>query len=62
VTDVVPGEVKVGIISTPQSAPPGSRPQPPPVALPEKFRSPETTGVTVTITPENKDSLTIEMT
>jgi len=54
VTDVVPGAVRVGIISTPQSAPPGSRPQPPPVVLPEKFHTPETSGVTVTITPDTK--------
>jgi hypothetical protein len=60
VTDVVPGEVKVGIVSTPQSAPPGSRPQPPPVPQPEKYRNPETSGVTQMITPETKE-LAIEL-
>ena len=54
-TDVVPGAVKVGIISTPQSAPPGSRQQPPPVPLPDKFRNPETSGLTYTIAPDTKE-------
>jgi hypothetical protein len=56
ITDVVPGEVKVGVMEAPQgsgsssgAASPGKAP--PPVALPEKARDPETSGITYTITP-----------
>jgi len=51
VTDVVPGEVKVGVMETPQ----GSMSSTPPVSLPDKFRNPETSGVKYTITPETKE-------
>lgn len=62
ITDVVPGEVKVGVVEAPQ----GSRSSPadekksPPVFLPEKYRDPETSGVKITIPPETKE-LPIEL-
>ena len=59
-TDVVPGEVKVGVMNTPQGtgssggkAPTG--PKTPPVVLPEKYQNAETSGVKYTITPETKE-------
>ena len=50
-TDVVPGEVKVGVMETLQ----GAMSPTPPVSLPDKFRNPETSGVKYTITTETKD-------
>jgi hypothetical protein len=60
ITDVVPGEVKVGIMESPQgsgssSGAASSGPKNPPVSLPEKYREPETSGLTYTITPETKE-------
>ena len=55
-TDVVPGEVKVGVMETPQ----GSMSPTPPVSLPDKFRNPETSGVKYAITTETKE-LAIEL-
>lgn len=64
ITDVVPGEVKVGIMEAPQgsgssSSPDekktSSGPKTPPVSLPEKYREPETSGLTYTITSETKE-------
>lgn len=64
VTDVVPGEVSVGVLETPQSSGSSSGeksvPGPKPVALPEKFREPETSGVKYTITPQTTE-LAIEL-
>ena len=68
ITDVVPGEVKVGVMETPRgSGAPSSndqktssRPPPPPVSLPEKYRNPETSGLTYTITPSTTE-LTIDI-
>jgi hypothetical protein len=58
-TDVVPGEVKVGVMATPQSSgssssPDGNVAQPKtaPVVLPEKYREPDKSGVKYTITPD----------
>lgn len=60
-TDVVPGEIKVGVQSSPSgsgssdpkaaSAPKG----PTPATLPEKYRTPETSGLKYTITPDTQD-------
>ncbi len=57
ITDVVPGEVKVGVMEAPQGSRPGSADEPksPPVALPDKYRDPETSGVKYTITPETTE-------
>ncbi len=58
VTDVVPGEVKVGVVETPQSSrrEGSSNQQPmPPVSLPEHLRDPETSGLKYTITPRTKE-------
>jgi hypothetical protein len=59
ITDVVPGEVKVGVMEKPQSQSSSSGektvPKTAPVALPEKFRDPQMSGVTYTITPETKE-------
>jgi hypothetical protein len=60
ITDVVPGEVKVGVMEAPQSAGSSSsdeRPgaKSPPVSLPPKYHDPETSGVTYTITPDTKE-------
>jgi len=58
ITDVIPGETKVGVMESPQGSgsPSGNRappaPKEPPVPLPEKFREPTTSGVVYTITPE----------
>jgi len=61
VTDVIPGEVKVGIMESPHGSgsssspdvkkPSGARA----ASLPEKYREPETSGLKYTITPETKD-------
>ena len=60
-TDVVPGETKIGIMQTPESSGssggdtrPGS-PKLPPVNLPEKFRNAETSGVKYTITADTRE-------
>jgi hypothetical protein len=62
ITDVVPGEVKVGIMEAPQGSggPAASnkgRPAPkaPPVSLPDKYRSPETSGLKYTITADTRE-------
>jgi hypothetical protein len=59
ITDVVPGEVKVGVMQGPQSSGTSSgektAPQPAPVSLPTKYGNPETSGVKYTITPETKE-------
>jgi hypothetical protein len=64
ITDVVPGEVKAFVVEAPQgtrSPSPeetkssGARKPPPP--LPERYRDPETAGLTYTITPETKELL-----
>jgi hypothetical protein len=61
ITDVVPGETKVGVSPTPQSIPPGEKEPPtPPISIPAKFQDPETSGVTVTITPDTTE-LDIEL-
>jgi hypothetical protein len=64
ITDVVPGEVKVGVVEAPQgtrSPAPEEKKAPgankPPPSLPEKYRDPETAGLTYTITPETKELL-----
>jgi hypothetical protein len=59
ITDVLPGEVRVGITPTPQSSgPSGDKKAPRPKVtaddLPEKFRDPEKSGLKYTITPETK--------
>ena len=61
-TDVIPGEVKVGVMESPQgsgsSSSPDDKKAAPRVAaawLPEKYREPETSGLKYTITPETKD-------
>jgi len=62
ITDVVPGNVKVGVIEAPQ----GSRARSsdelksPPVSLPGQYRDPETSGLQYTITPATKE-LAIEI-
>jgi hypothetical protein len=58
ITDVIPGEVRVSFLDTPQgSGGPGASTQPkaPPVPLPEKYRAPETSGLQYTITPDTKE-------
>lgn len=66
VTDVVPGETKVGIMESPsgsgsssgeKSAPPPKETAPP---LPEKYREPTTSGLVYTIAPDNP-TLNIEI-
>jgi hypothetical protein len=59
ITDVVPGEVKVGVMEAPQSSGSSSGaqtpgPKAPPVSLPEKYRDPENSGLTYTITPQTR--------
>jgi len=60
-TDVVPGEVKVGVMSTPQGSGSSSSnknatdPVAAPVSLPEKYRHAETSGVKYTIAPDTKE-------
>jgi hypothetical protein len=63
VTDVVPGEVKVGVVATPQgSGGPGASQEPKsaPVDLPVKYQDPETSGLKYTITSDTKE-LAIEI-
>jgi hypothetical protein len=55
ITDVVPGEIKVGVMESPAGS--GSSagdkaggPRAAPVSLPEKYRDPETSGVKYTVT------------
>lgn len=62
ITDVVPGEVKVGVMEAPGGSGSSSgdtkgsaAPKRPAVSLPEKFREPETSGVKYTITPDTKE-------
>src|SRR4051794_3823976 len=61
VTDVMPGEVKIGILSTPggsgssSNAKGSTGPQAAPVELPDKYRDPEKSGVRRTITPETRE-------
>lgn len=55
ITDVVPGEVKVGVMESPSGSGSSSgeatpAPKTAPVTLPERYRDPETSGVTVTVT------------
>src|SRR5439155_9328579 len=50
ITDVVPGEIKVGVVEAPQGSGSSSgaktpEPKVPPISLPEKYRDPETSGV-----------------
>lgn len=62
-TDVIPGEVKVGVMESPSgsgSSDPNAKSAPgpkrsPASALPQKLREPDTSGVTVTITPDTKE-------
>jgi hypothetical protein len=58
-TDVVPGEMKVGVMEAPQGSgsPTGERTAAPkaPVSLPAKYRDPETSGLKYTITPDTTD-------
>jgi hypothetical protein len=64
ITDVVPGETKIGIMESPQSSGSSSGgaqgASVAPVQLPEKFRDPEKSGVVYTITPQTKE-LNIEL-
>jgi len=61
VTDVVPGEVKIGIMETPggsgssSNAKGSTGPQAAPVALPDKYRDPEKSGLARTITSETRE-------
>jgi hypothetical protein len=60
VTDVVPGEVKVGVMEAPQgwgssSGVKGPPPKPPANPLPAKYREPETSGLKYTIPPSDTD-------
>src|SRR5262249_36260291 len=63
ITDVVPGEVKVGVTEAPQgsggpSATDERKPQP--FSLPAKYQDPETSGLKYTITADTKE-LSIEI-
>jgi hypothetical protein len=64
ITDVLPGEVKVGVMDVPRGSGSSSGaktgPRPAPVVLPEKYRDPQKSGVTYTITPETRE-LTIAL-
>jgi hypothetical protein len=64
VTEVVPGELKIGVMETPQgsgsSGGGGGAAKVTPLNLPEKFRDPETSGVKYTIT-EGTRELNIEL-
>jgi hypothetical protein len=60
VTDVVPGEVKVGVMEAPQSSGSSSGgrsapPKPPANPLPAKYREPETSGLKYTIPPSDTE-------
>jgi hypothetical protein len=63
-TDVVPGNQKVGYVGRPVSSgsPDGSRTAPAeqPVAVPAKVSDPETSGVTVTV-PDAGGAVTVEL-
>lgn len=53
ITDIVPGEVKVGIMESPHrsglsSTPDQKKSSEPPVTLPEKYRDPQTSGLKCT--------------
>lgn len=58
ITDVVPGEIQVGIMEAPQgsgsSSGAGGPSGKPPVSLPEKYRNPESSGLKYTITPDTR--------
>lgn len=64
-TDVVPGEIKVGVVQGPQSMgdssgqAPASPPKPQ-VEIPAKYQDPETSGVTYTVT-DSTSKLDIEL-
>jgi hypothetical protein len=64
ITEVVPGELKIGVMETPQgsgsSGGDGGASKVTPLNLPEKFRDPETSGVKYTITEETRE-LNIEL-
>jgi hypothetical protein len=64
VTDVVPGEQKVGYVAGPQGSggPDGgkSAPTEKPVSVPAKFGDPQTSGVTVTVS-ESGGEVTIDL-
>ena len=64
VTDVVPGEQKVGYVAGPQGSggPEGdkSAPTEKPVSVPAKFGDPQTSGVTVTVS-ESGGEVTIDL-
>jgi hypothetical protein len=66
ITDVIPGEVKVGVLESPQGSGSSSgeqtsvAAQPAPVVLPAKYRSPDTSDVKYTIT-ESTSQLNIEL-
>ena len=62
ITDVVPGEVKVGVMEAPGGSGSSSSSddnkassRTKPVSLPEKYREPETSGLKYTITPDTKE-------
>jgi hypothetical protein len=60
ITDVLPGETKVGVLQTPQGAGSSSNAaaasrSSTPAALPEKYRDPSTSGLTYTITPDTTE-------
>jgi hypothetical protein len=61
ITDVVPGEVKVGVVDalggSKQGGPERKTPH---VSLPEKYRDPSTSGLQYTITPQTTE-LTIDI-
>jgi hypothetical protein len=58
-TDVVPGEVKVAVISAPggsgSSSGAETAPRPRPVDLPDKYRDASTSGLKYTITPDTSE-------
>lgn len=64
VTDVVPGEIKVGVMESPSGSGSSSgekgAPAPKAVSIPAKFREPESSGLKYTVTPETKQ-LDIEL-
>jgi hypothetical protein len=62
ITDVVPGEVKVGVMEAPQasgssssSGGKASGPKAPPVTLPDKYRNAETSELKYTITADTSE-------
>jgi hypothetical protein len=54
ITDVVPGEVKVGVMEAPKGSQESGTDKPP-VALPEKYHSPDTSELKYTITSSTKE-------